>query len=41
LKTALGNSFQGAVWVVSDRPVIGVAQHFVPNEGDAYNGYGK
>jgi hypothetical protein len=41
LKAALGNNFQGAVWVVSDRPVIGVAQHFVPNEGDAYNGYGK
>jgi hypothetical protein len=41
LKTALGDSFKGSVWVTSDRPIIGVAQHFVPNEGDAYNAYSK
>jgi hypothetical protein len=41
LRAALGNAFKGSVWVTSDRPVIGVAQHFVPNEGDAYNAYSK
>lgn len=41
LKAALGNNFKGSVWVTSDRPIIGVAQHFVPNEGDAYNAYSK
>lgn len=41
LKAALGDSFQGTVWVSSSLPVIGVAQHFVPDEGDAYNAYSK
>ncbi len=41
LYAALGNSFKGSVWVTSDRPIIGVAQHFVPNESDAYNAYSK
>jgi hypothetical protein len=41
LKTTLGNAFKGSVWITSDRPVIGVGQHFVTNESDAYNVYTK